>query len=126
MSYQNLLIEADGPFLILTINREKALNALNQQTMTDLEAFFGQDLPQRDDVRGVILRGAGDRSFVAGADIKEFLGVEGDGGGALAQRGQEIFFSIERAKVPVVAAIQGFALGIKTKKYSTRLEAHHR
>lgn len=109
--YQNLLIAEEAPFLIVTINREPALNALNQQTMQDLRQFFGEDLPKRTDVRGVILTGAGNRSFVAGADIKEFLGLEGNDGQALAQRGQDTFFLIERAHVPVVAAIQGFALG---------------
>lgn len=111
MAYQNLQLTEDGAFLIVTINREKALNALNQQTMQDLAKFFGEDLPQRSDVRGVILIGAGDRAFVAGADIKEFTSLEGDGGANMAQRGQDIFFLIERSKVPVVAAIQGFALG---------------
>jgi enoyl-CoA hydratase len=111
MSYQNLLVTEEGPFLTVTINREKALNALNQQTMSDLAQFFGEDLPQRSDVRGVILTGAGDRAFVAGADIKEFTSLEGEGGANMAQRGQDVFFLIERSQVPVVAAIQGFALG---------------
>jgi enoyl-CoA hydratase len=111
MSYQNLLIEQDGLFLTVTINREKALNALNQQTMQELATFFGTELPQRQDVRGVILTGAGERAFVAGADIKEFLSLEGGDGTEMAQRGHDAFFLIERAHVPVVAAIQGFALG---------------
>jgi enoyl-CoA hydratase len=110
-SYQNLRIsEADGIITVI-IDREKALNALNQQTMQDLHTFFGQDLPQREGITGVILTGAGEKSFVAGADIKEFLSFEGDDGAALTKRGQDIFFLIERAKVPVIAAIQGFALG---------------
>lgn len=111
MSYQNLLITTDGAFIIVTINREKALNALNQQTMNDLGRFFGEDLPQRAGVRGVILRGAGDRAFVAGADIKEFTSLEGNGGAEMAQKGQDVFFLIERSHVPVIAVIQGFALG---------------
>ncbi|MEO0875399.1 MAG: enoyl-CoA hydratase-related protein [Bacteroidota bacterium] len=111
MSYQNLLITEDKPFITVTINREKALNALNQQTMSELARFFGEDLPQRDDVRGVILHGAGDRAFVAGADIKEFTNLQGEDGADMARRGQAVFFMIERSKVPVVAVIQGFALG---------------
>jgi enoyl-CoA hydratase len=111
MSYQNLLVTEDGPFLIVTINREKALNALNQQTMKELADFFGEQLPKQSEVRGVILRGAGDRAFVAGADIKEFTGFKGDDGANMAQRGQDVFFLIERSKVPVIALIQGFALG---------------
>ena len=111
MSYQNLVITDHSPFITVTINREKALNALNQQTMSELAQFFGEDLPNRDDVRGVILHGAGDRAFVAGADIKEFTTIQGDDGATMARRGQAVFFMIERAKVPVIAVIQGFALG---------------
>ena len=110
MTYQNLLITEDNSVLTVVINREKALNALNHQTLVDLKAFFGSDLPTRKGVRGVILTGAGDRSFVAGADIKEFSDLSGKGG-EMAKNGQDIFFLIERSKVPVVAAIQGFALG---------------
>lgn len=110
MTYQNLLITEDNNILTVVINREKALNALNNQTMRDLKAFFGDDLPTRSGIRGVILTGAGDRSFVAGADIKEFSGLSGAGGG-MAQNGQNVFFLIERSKIPVVAAVQGFALG---------------
>lgn len=111
MSYQNLLLTEEGPFITVTINREKALNALNQQTMTELAHFFGEDLPHRENVRGIILHGAGDRAFVAGADIKEFTSLKDDNGANMARRGQAVFFLIERAKVPVVAVIQGFALG---------------
>ncbi|MEM1214225.1 MAG: enoyl-CoA hydratase-related protein, partial [Bacteroidota bacterium] len=111
MEYQNLIITQEEAFLTVVINREKALNALNQQTMRDLMTFFGEDLPNRNDIRGVVLTGAGEKSFVAGADIKEFLGLTGQDGADMAQRGHDIFFLIERSKVPVVAAIQGFALG---------------
>ena len=111
MSYQVLQITTEGAFITVTINREKALNALNQQTMSELAQFFGEDLPHRENVRGVILRGAGDRAFVAGADIKEFTSLQGDDGANMARRGQAVFFLVERAKVPVIAVIQGFALG---------------
>ena len=111
MSYQVLQITTEGSFITVTINREKALNALNQQTMSELAQFFGEDLPHRENVRGVILRGAGDRAFVAGADIKEFTSLQGDDGANMARRGQAVFFLVERAKVPVIAVIQGFALG---------------
>ena len=110
MNYKNLLISEDNNIIIVVINREKALNALNNQTIEDLKAFFGSDLPNRADVRGVILTGAGDRSFVAGADIKEFSTISGSGGDK-SQNGQDVFFMIERSSVPVVAAVQGFALG---------------
>lgn len=111
MSYQNLLLEEDNHILTLTINREKALNALNGETILELGQFFGHDLPARAGVRGVILTGAGDRAFVAGADIKEFLALDAQSGRNLAQRGQDVFFLIERSHVPVVAAVNGFALG---------------
>jgi enoyl-CoA hydratase len=111
MSYENLTIQTEDQIVTVTISREKALNALNRQTMTELRQFFGEELPSLEGVRGVILTGAGERAFVAGADIKEFLGIKGDDGEAMAQMGQDIFFLIERAKVPVVAVIKGFALG---------------
>ena len=111
MIYENLLFEEDNRILTLTINRPKALNALNGATMLELQHFFGTDLPQRSEIAGVILTGAGDRAFVAGADIKEFLDLQGSGGAEMAQRGQDIFFLIERSAVPVIAVVNGFALG---------------
>jgi enoyl-CoA hydratase len=111
MEYQNLLIAQDGQCLVVTINREKALNALNQQTMEELRHFFGEDLPAWQGIRGVVLTGAGERAFVAGADIKEFQEVKAGQGAELARRGHDIFFLIERSTVPVVAAVNGFALG---------------
>jgi len=111
MDYQILQIEEKAPFLIVTITREKALNALNRQTMSELDAFFGTDLPSRSDIRGVVLTGAGSKSFVAGADIKEFTSLSGNEGAQLAKFGQDVFFKIEQASVPVIAAVNGFALG---------------
>lgn len=111
MTYQNLqFIEQDG-ILTVTINREKALNALNTQTMLELQHFFGQEAPQRQDIKGVILTGAGSKAFVAGADIKEFLGLDAGKGQEMAQRGQGVFFAIERLHKPVIALVNGFALG---------------
>jgi len=111
-NYQNLLAEEIDGILHLTINRPKALNALNQQTMDELEAVFIKDYSDRQDLKGVLLTGSGDRAFVAGADIKEFIGVAAEGSGEeMAIRGQEVFFLIERFHRPVVALINGFALG---------------
>ena len=111
-NYQNLLVEEHDRVVRLTINRPKALNALNQQTVNELEAFFGTEYAERRDIIGVLLTGAGDRAFVAGADIKEFIDVAGQGSGAdMARRGQDVFFLIERFHRPVVALINGFALG---------------
>lgn len=112
MSYTNLLVEEKDGILHLTINRPKALNALNQTTMGELESVFGKDYADRKDLKGVLLTGAGDRAFVAGADIKEFLGVAAEGSGKdMATRGQDVFFLIERFHRPVVALVNGFALG---------------
>ncbi len=111
MTYENLLIEEDNGILLVTINRPQALNALNTKTMLELRQFFGEDAPNRPGVKGIIITGAGEKSFVAGADIKEFLALEAAGGQEMAQRGQDIFFLIERFDKPVVAAVNGFALG---------------
>jgi enoyl-CoA hydratase len=111
MEYTNLLVEEQDGIVVLTINRERALNALNKQTMSELEHFFGTEAADRNDIKGVIVKGAGDKAFVAGADIKEFLEIDAKAGAEMAQRGQNIFFLIERFHKPVVAAINGFALG---------------
>ncbi len=111
MTYDNLQIqEKDGVFTV-TVNREKALNALNSKTMQELQHFFEEDAPQREGLKGVILTGAGEKAFVAGADIKEFLELDEGKGKEMAQRGQDTFFAIERFSKPVVAAVNGFALG---------------
>jgi enoyl-CoA hydratase len=106
----NILIQIENGIAILTINREKALNALNKNVFTELNQFFGGDWKNYDGLKGVIITGAGQRAFVAGADITEFLGL-GESGAALSQRGQDIFFLIEQFHLPVVAAVNGFALG---------------
>ncbi len=111
MTYQNILIHEEDNILVLTINRPKALNALNQRTMTELHHFFQEEAPEMNDIKGIIITGAGDRAFVAGADIKEFLGLTPEKGEEMAQRGHEVFFSIEQFSKPVIAAVNGFALG---------------
>lgn len=112
MSYENLLTDERGTILYVTLNRPQALNALNQATLSELERLFGADYAGRQDITGVILTGAGDRAFVAGADIKEFVAVAEQGdGAAMARRGHDIFFLIENFHRPVVAVVNGFALG---------------
>lgn len=111
MNYETLRIAEENGILILTIDREKALNALNAQTFTDLKTFFGEDAPNRGNIKGIIITGAGGKSFVAGADIKEFLALNPESASALSKRGQDIFFLIERFPKPVIAAVNGFALG---------------
>ncbi|WP_343522564.1 enoyl-CoA hydratase-related protein [Pedobacter sp.] len=111
MAYQNLISEIKENILYVTINREKALNALNKDTLTELAdviAFANKT----EQVRGVILTGAGEKAFVAGADIKEFSGYNGKQGEDLAKRGQDLVFNaIENSSKPFIAAINGFALG---------------
>lgn len=110
--YRNVLIEDRDGVLIVTINRPKALNALNNDVFLDLQDLFGKDLKEMTNVKGVVITGAGEKAFVAGADIKEFLNLPSDSGGLdLSQRGHDVFFLIERFHKPVIAAVNGFALG---------------
>lgn len=111
MNYENLLLEEEENILLLTINREKALNALNTRTIQELHHFFSEDAPKRTHLCGIILTGAGKKAFVAGADIKEFLGLDASKGAEMSRRGQDVFFLIEHFPKPVVAAVNGFALG---------------
>ncbi len=111
MLYENLQITHENGIAVVTITREKALNALNTQTMLELQQFFGDDALRTEGLKGVIITGAGEKSFVAGADITEFKGLSSVEGMQFAKRGQEIFFLIERFPKPVVAAVNGFALG---------------
>jgi len=111
MIYDNLIIDNQDGIYVVTINRPKALNALNGQTMSEIQHFFGTEAPQQADLKGVILTGSGEKSFVAGADIKEFLNIKGNQGGEMSQKGQDIFFLIERFSKPVIALVNGYALG---------------
>lgn len=110
MEYQNLLLQEENGILTVTINREKSLNALNTRTMQEIKYLFETDAPERD-IKGVILTGAGPKAFVAGADISEFLELDVEKGTEMAQRGHDAFFAIERFPKPVIAAVNGFALG---------------
>lgn len=109
--YQNILTEEKGGIQLITINRPKQLNALNKDTIAELhEALKAADANRA--IRVIILTGSGDKSFVAGADIKEFADFSIAQGGELAQKGQETLFSfIENLSTPVIAAVNGFALG---------------
>lgn len=111
MTYENVQIALENGIATLTISREKALNALNTQTMLELRHFFGEEGPKIEGLKGVVITGAGEKAFVAGADITEFSGLSSTEGQNLAQRGQDIFFLVERFHRPVVAAVNGFALG---------------
>lgn len=111
MTYENILNETYNKVALITINRAKSLNALNASVITELSnavKHFAQDK----DVRAIIITGSGEKSFVAGADIKEFSDFGKEQAEALAKNGQEILFdTIENLSKPVIAAINGFALG---------------
>ena len=111
MNYTNLLTEFDHGILTVILNRPKALNALNSTTLAELKQLFETDAYQLEGLKGVILVGAGEKAFVAGADISEFTNLDAQGGMDMAQRGQDIFFTIEHFPVPVIAAVGGYALG---------------
>lgn len=111
MTYQNLLSEIRGHILYVTINRENKLNALNKETLAELADVVAFAI-RTDEVRGVLLTGAGEKAFVAGADISEFSSYTTEQGEALARNGQvTVFDAIENSGKPFIAAVNGFALG---------------
>lgn len=110
-TYNNLLLDLQDRILTITINRESKLNALNQETMSELKDAFQYVYDNPKDVRGVILTGAGEKAFVAGADISEFTGVNELTARKFAEGGQEVFQFIENCHTPVIALVNGFALG---------------
>ncbi|AOZ99180.1 enoyl-CoA hydratase/isomerase family protein [Flavobacterium commune] len=111
MSYKNILIEKEQTIATITINRPEKLNALNKLTIQELHHAFSE-LEQNQDTRAIILTGSGEKAFVAGADIAEFARFSVEEGVQLAAQGQDTLFNfVENLKVPVIAAINGFALG---------------
>jgi len=110
MTFDNLLIERDDAVAIVTLNRPKVLNALNGQTLAELAAAMA-GFKGDAGVRAIILTGAGEKSCVAGADINELAVLSPVAGKEHARAGQQIFDAIEQLGKPVIAAINGFALG---------------
>jgi enoyl-CoA hydratase len=108
--YTNVLIERADALATVTVSRPERLNVLNADTVAALGAAFAE-LAADDGVRGIVLTGAGEKAFVAGADIGELAGMAGLSGEAFSRRGQDVFRAIERMRKPVVAAVNGFALG---------------
>lgn len=110
MTFQNLQFEQKAKIAIITINRPEKLNALNKETVSELSELF-KNIQDNKDISVVIITGAGEKAFVAGADIKEITELDSGAGEEFSQKGSDVFRSIEKMGIPVIAAINGFALG---------------
>ncbi|NUM70883.1 MAG: enoyl-CoA hydratase/isomerase family protein [Ignavibacteriaceae bacterium] len=110
MTYQTLLIETANKVATVTINRPDKLNALNHQVLTDLKSAV-HELNNSSDVKVIVITGSGEKSFVAGADISELNKCSALSGLDFAEYGQGVFEDIENSQKPVIAAVNGFALG---------------
>jgi enoyl-CoA hydratase len=110
MEFKSLLLETIDGVATLTVNRPQSLNALNSQLLDELESAFRQ-LERDPAVKAIVITGAGDKAFVAGADIKEMAAMSALEGHRFALKGQRVMLAIEKMKKPVVAAVNGFALG---------------
>ena len=110
MVFENLLLDRDGAIAVITINRPKVLNALNSQTIAELDAA-ARELADDDAVRALVITGAGDKAFAAGADINELAALTAVEATQHSRRGQAAFDRIEHLGKPVIAALNGFALG---------------
>jgi enoyl-CoA hydratase len=110
MEYKHLLLTEDNGVLIITINRETKMNALCRELIAELKTAV-QRLYDDKELKGAVLTGKGDKAFAAGADISEFTGLDKAQAKQLATTGHEVFNMIENAPKPVIAAVNGFALG---------------
>ncbi|TDJ55326.1 MAG: enoyl-CoA hydratase [Ignavibacteria bacterium] len=110
MSYQTLLLDVKDNIAVVTLNRPDKLNALNAQTINDLDLVF-DELKENEDVYVIVLTGSGEKAFVAGADIKELNKLDTISAKEFAEKGQAVFSKIEKFDKPVIAAVNGFALG---------------
>lgn len=110
MTFDNLIVQRAGAVATVTVNRPKVLNALNAATIRELDQCFSS-LSDEPTVRALVLTGAGDRAFIAGADIAELSQMTAISAREVARRGQTLCERLERTRVPVIAAINGFALG---------------
>ncbi len=106
----NILLEKKGLYAVATINRPKALNALNSEVLSDLDELV-QTVSADADIRALIITGSGEKAFVAGADIAEMSALTKEEGTAFGKHGNDVFRKLETLPIPVIAAINGFALG---------------
>lgn len=107
---KNLLMEVDGGIALVTINRPKSLNALNSETLAELNQLFGE-IAERKDIRVVILTGSGQKAFVAGADISEMVNATPAEGRKMGLLAKEAFLKLEEMPQVTIAAVNGYALG---------------
>jgi len=110
MSYKNLLVDKKDGYVVVTVNRPKVMNALNKETVAEILRCF-EELGADGEVKAVIVTGGGEKSFVAGADIGELNAADRDGGLEITRNGQAAFGKIEDLPKPVIAAVNGYALG---------------
>lgn len=108
--YQTLLTSLENNIFTITINRPDKLNAINKMVMAELDTAI-DEVYNNPEIKSAIVTGSGTKAFVAGADISEFSGLTTEEGKALAKKGQDVFSKIENSPKPVVAAVNGFALG---------------
>ena len=108
--YETITTEFAGSIYIIAINRPEKLNALNQTVIREIGEAV-QEVYDNDLIRAAIVTGSGNKAFAAGADIRGFSGLSKEEGIALAKQGLDIFFKIENAPKPIIAAVNGFALG---------------
>jgi enoyl-CoA hydratase len=109
-SFENITYEVKGSIGYITLNRPKVMNALNRRTIEELNAAFHSAKGDAT-VKGIILTGTGQKAFIAGADIAELSAIDGEQAGEFSGKGQEVLLSIETLGKPVIAAVNGFALG---------------
>ena len=110
MSLETLLVDRDGPVAVVTLNRPKALNALSRVLLTELSGVIAE-IAADDDVRALVVIGAGDRAFAAGADIAELHALDAADAKRFAESGQAVFEALERLGKPSIAAVHGFCVG---------------
>ncbi len=110
MAFETILTELNNGILLITINRPDKMNALNSTVIDELEQAVNE-VYENKAVKAAIITGAGQKAFVAGADISEFQSLSDEQAIQLARKGQSLFFKIEHAPKPIVAAVNGFALG---------------
>ena len=106
----NILLEKKGYIAVATINRPKALNALNSEVLSDLDELVAT-VKADDEIRALVITGSGEKAFVAGADIGEMSTLTKEGGTAFGKHGNDVFRAIETLPIPTIAAVNGFALG---------------